>query len=441
MREWVSEDDMVHFILEAVKGVDMSAFRLNGRGTGSAQYPPRMMLGLLVYCYSHGIFGSRRIEWASYRDIGVRLLTGDTHPDHDTICKFRRENREAFAAAFLHVLELAREMEVLRVGAVSVDGSHIRASASKDCNVTYQRAGELREQLRGDIAQLLERAEQKDREQEEVDDRLPEEIARREKLLAKMEAARKRLEAQAKRRARAERKHYEEKLAAREQREGSGKGPEPKPPSETPEPGQQTNLTDGDSGLMRKSKRRSYTQSYNVQAAVDADGSQLILGHHVRCNASDANELEPALASIPGQIGPVQRALADSGYANADPIGRVEAKGTEIYVSVGREDGNYERTYDYRPDSVRQKPPKRVTDPRLLSMRAKLATEEGKKIYRKRQQTVEPVFGIIKSVMGFRQFQLRGHQKVTTEWALVCLAYNLKRLWRLRESGETRLQV
>lgn len=434
MRDWVPEDDMVHFVIEAVNGVDMGAFRTNQRGTGSRQYPPRMMLGLLIYCYSHGLFGSRRIERATHRDVGVRVLAGDTHPDHDTICKFRRENKEAFAAAFLHVLELAREIGVLRVGTVSVDGSHIQANASKDCNVTYERAGELREQLQGDIEGLIEQAEAKDREEEEDEERLPEQIARREKLLAKMEAARKRLEEQARQRAEAEKKDYEKKLAAREQRQGRSKGPKPKPPKDTPDGRQQSNLTDGDSGLMRKSKRESYTQSFNVQAAVDADGSQLILGNHVSCNASDANELEPALESIPGQIGEVQRALADSGYVNAEAIERVEDAGIEVYVSVGREDGNYERTYDYRPDSVRNKPPKNVTDERLLKMQAKLATEEGRKIYRKRQETVEPVFGIIKSVLGFRQFLLRGHEKVSTEWSLVCLAYNVKRLWKAQAS-------
>ena len=432
MRDWVPEDDLVHFVIEAVNGVDMSAFRINGRGTGSRQYPPRMMLGLLVYCYSHGVYGSRRIERATHRDVGVRVLTGDTHPDHDTICKFRRENKEAFAAAFLHVLELAHEIGVLRVGTVSVDGSHIRANASKDRNVTYERAGELRERLQRDIAGLIEQAEQKDREEEDDEQRLPDQIARREKLLARMEAARRRLEEQARQRAEAERQDYEKKLAAREQRQGRRKGPQPKPPKDTPEGNQQTNLTDGDSGLMRKSRREGYTQSYNVQAAVDADGSQLILGRHVSSNASDANELERSLESIPGAIGKVRRALADSGYVNAGAIDRVEARGIDVYVSVGREDGNYERSYDYRPDSVRNKPPKKVTDERLLAMQAKLATEEGRKIYRKRQETVEPVFGIIKSVMGFRQFLLRGHDKVDTEWSLVCLAYNVKRLWKAR---------
>ena len=313
MREWVPQDDMVHFVIEAVEGVDLSAFRTNWRGTGSKQYPPQMMLALLIYCYSHGIFGSRRIERASYRDVGVRYLSGDTHPDHDTICKFRRENLEAFGTAFLHVLELAREMGVLKVGTVSVDGTHIRANASKDKNVTYERAGELREALEGDIKELLEKAEQADLGKSDEGGKLPEEIARREALLEKMEAARERLEAEARRRAQSERAEYEKKLAAREKRQGRRKGPKPKPPKEEVEAGKQSNLSDGESALMRKSKREGYTQSYNAQAAVDADGSQLILSNHVSRCASDAGELEAALEGIPEEIGKPAVALADSG--------------------------------------------------------------------------------------------------------------------------------
>lgn len=432
LREWVPEDDMVHFVMEAANRVDMSEFALNHRGTGSEQYPPRMMLALLVYCYSHGIFGSRRIERATHRDIGVRLLTGDTHPDHDTICKFRRDNRQAFAAAFLHVLELAREIGVLKVGTVSVDGSHFRANASKDCNITYQRAGELRKQLQSDIDQLLDQAEAADRQQQEDKERLPEQIARREKLLAKMESACERLEVQAKERAKAERIEYEKKLEAREKRHGRTKGPKPQEPKDTPDPDQQINMSDGDSHLMRKSKRESYTQSYNTQIAVDADGSQLILSQHLSECASDANELTAALEGIDERIGRARRALADSGYVNAGAIEAIESGGIEVYVSVGREDGNYQRNYDYRPDHVCNKPPKKVTDPRLLAMQAKLASKQGRAIYAKRKQTVEPVYGIIKSAMGFRQFLMRGKEKVSTEWQLVCLAYNTKRLWSLK---------
>lgn len=435
MREWVPQDDMVHFVIEAVAGVDLSAFRTNWRGTGSRQYPPHMMLALLIYCYSHGIFGSRRIERASWRDLGVRFLTGDTHPDHDTICKFRRENLEAFSAAFLHVLELGREMGVLKVGTVSVDGTHIRANASKDKNVTYERAGELREALESDIRELLEKAEAADLEKSDEGEKLPEEIARREKLLEKMEAARARLEGEAKRRAQNERAEYEKKVVAREKRQGGRKGPKPKPPTGEVEGGKQTNLSDGDSALMRKSKREGFTQSYNAQVAVDADGSQLILSNHVSRCASDAGELGRAIEGIPEEIGRAERALADSGYTNADAIERIEKRGVEVYVSVGREGGNFERRYDYRPGHVRKKPRKKVCDKRLLAMREKLKTQEGKEIYKRRQQSVEPAFGIIKGAMGFRQFMLRGIERVGGEWELACVAYNMKRLWNLKMAG------
>lgn len=438
MRDWLPEDDMVHFVIEAANRVEMNAFRVNTRGCGSRQYPPRMMLALLVYCYSQGIFGSRRIERATYRDVGVRVLTADTHPDHDTICKFRRENRKAFSAAFLQVLQMASEIGVLKVGDISVDGTHIRANASKDQNITYRRACELSQQLEGDIAGLIEQAEAADaKEREQAPDKLPGEIARREKLREKMDKAKERIEQQAKARAERERVEYERKVKEREKRKGSRKGPRPKEPDETPRGNEQTNLSDPESKLMRKSKREAYTQSYNAQASVDADGSQLILGCHLTDNASDANELEPALELVTANAGKPKRLLADSGYINSAAIGNIENQGVEAYVAVGRNNGNYERRYDYRPESCRNKPGKKLTDERLIAMRDKLDSEEGRRIYSKRQRTVEPVFGIIKRVMGFRQFSLTGKAKVSLEWGLVCLGYNLKRLWMLKSELET----
>jgi len=185
LRDWVSEDDLVHFIIAAVDRLPLSTFAVNHKGCGDEQFPPHMMLALLIYCYANGIFGSRRIERATYRDVAVRYLCADTHPDHDTICAFRRKNLEAVAAAFVDVLELAREMKLLKLGCVSIDGTHIRASASKDKNVTYERATQLREQLRLDVKELLAQAESADTK--EVDaQKLPEEIARREKLLQKL---------------------------------------------------------------------------------------------------------------------------------------------------------------------------------------------------------------------------------------------------------------
>lgn len=431
LRDWVAEDDLVHFILSAVERLPLCAFAVNHKGCGDDQYPPQMMLGLLIYSYANGVFGSRRIERATYRDVAVRYLCAQTHPDHDTICAFRRNNFEAVAGAFVEVLELAREMKLLKLGCVSLDGTHIKASASKDKNVTYERAGQLREQLQMDVAELLRTAEAADREDADPQ-KLPEEIARREKLREKMDKACAQLEARAQARAEAERADYERKVAAREQREGSAKGPEPKPPRDTPEPDEQINLTDPDAHLMRKSKREGYTQSYNAQAVVDAEGSQLIVGQRVSTCASDSGEMEADLESIPASLGSPSAALADCGYVDKEVFARLKAErpGMELYVSVHREDAHAERRYDWRPpDKI--KAPKTITDPELVAMAEKLKTPEGKATYRRRACTVEPVFGIIKAALGFRQFLLRGLSKVRGEWELVCVAYNLKRLHTL----------
>jgi transposase len=434
LRDWVAEDDLVHFVIQAVDRLPLSTFAVNHKGTGDAQYPPHTMLALLIYCYANGVFSSRRIERATYRDVAVRYLTADTHPDHDTICAFRRNNFAAIATAFVEVLELARELKLLQLGTVSLDGTHLKASASKDKNVTYARAQELRAQLQTDVAQLLQQAEHADQQHDDPQ-ALPQEIARREKLLKKMDAACAQLEARARARAAAEQADYERKVAAREQRAGSAKGPAPQPPQDTPAPDEQINLTDPDARLMRKSKREGYTQSYNCQAAVDADGSQLIVGYRVTDCASDAGQLEPGLESIPKTLGPPTAALADCGYADQEVFQRLTAErpGLDLYVSVHREDAHAERRYDYRP-ADRIKPPKKITDPVLVAMADKLKTEEGRQKYRRRARTVEPVFGIIKAALGLRQFLLRGLKKVSGEWNLVCVAYNLKRLHRLAAS-------
>ena len=400
LREWVAEDDMVHFVIEAVEGMRLSTLKINHRGTGSEQFPPKMMLALLIYCYANGIFSSRRMERATYRDVAVRYLTADTHPDHDTICTFRRENFEAVGEAFLHVLQLAREMGVLKVGTVSIDGTHIRANASKDQNVRYDRSGELEQQLRKDIQLLLEQAEQTDQQEQADGQSLPQQIGRRQQLLAKLGQARERLERRAKERAKAEQAEYERKVGARDKRNGSRKGPKPKPPKATPDDHEQINLTDSDSRLMRKSKREGYTQSYNAQAVVDADGSRLILGGHVTTCASDANELKPGIDSVPQEVGEVSAVLADSGYVDSETWALLEQGGVDVYVAVSRQENHSQRCYDYRPTSSRDKPEKVIKAPRLLGMRDKLRTETGRRLYARRKQTVEPVFGIIKEVLG-----------------------------------------
>jgi transposase len=416
LREWIPQDDLVHFVINAVEMMSLPGLSVNPRGSGSKQYPPRMMLALVIYCYANGLFASRRIERATYRDLAVRYLTGDTHPDHDIICAFRRENGEAVKQAFLEVLRLAQKMGLLKVGTVSVDGTHIKANASKHKGVRYDRAGVLEKLLRKDIEELLARAEKSDTEASADDQKLPQEIARREALLEKMLWARQELEKRAK----------SEDVGQEE----DGKDPGSKTGGASPgrpKDSQQINLTDPQSALMRKSHHDSYVQAYNAQAVVDAGGSQMILATDVIRTPSDANQLEAALKGVTEIVGPVERMLADGGYVNADAFDQVQEK-VDLYVAITREDNSYRR-YDYRPP--KQKPAKKVTDPRLLAMREKLATKEGKRIYGKRASSVEPVFGIIKSAMGLRQFLLRGIEKVRIEWDLACLAYNVRRLWSL----------
>ncbi len=429
LRDWIPEDDLAHLVIAAVERVEMSAFKVNHRGTGSAQYHPRMMLALMIYCYANGIFSSRRIERATHRDIGVRFVAANQHPDHDTIASFRRENFAAVGESFLQVLLLAKELKLLKVGLVSVDGSKFDACASKHRSVTYERAGELVDQLRLEIADLMGRAEAADGSGEEDPQALPKEIARREALRDQLDAARRRLEAQAKARAEAERADYEAKVAARETRKGRAKGKHPKAPDETPRPDEQSNLSDPDSRLMRKSKKHEYRQAYNAQAVVDAGGSQLILGARVSQCASDRNELVADIETIPAELGRPETALADNGYANGEEVESLAARGIEALVATGAQ--GRRRRHDFRPAKA-QAPPKEPKADWLKAMAGKLESAEGRALYKLRQQTVEPVFGIIKAVLGFTGFSLRGLDKVAGEWDLVALAYNCKRLHKLK---------
>ena len=398
LRDWIPADDLGHFVIEAVERVDLGAFKVNHRGTGSAQYHPRMMLALMIYCYANGIFSSRRIERTTHRDIGVRFVAANRHPDHDTIARFRRENFAAVSESFLQVLLLAKELKLLRVGLVSVDGSKFKANASKHRSVTYERAGALIAQLEGEIAALLGRAEAADAAGEDDPQALPKEIAHREALRDKLDAARRRLEAQAEARAAAEREAHEAheaKVAAREKRRGRAKGKHPKPPAETPAADAQSNLSDPDSRLMRKSKHHEYRQAYNAQAAVDAGGSQLIVGARVSQCASDRNDLVADIEAIPAALGRPETVLADNGYANGAEVAALEASGIEALVSTSAE--GRRRTHDFRP--VKALPA--AKEPKadwLKAMAEKLASEEGRASYKLRRQTVEPVFGVIKAV-------------------------------------------
>ena len=430
LRDWVPEDDLVHFVIEAVRTLPTGEFVVNERGTGYPQYPPSMMLALLIYCYASGIFSSRRIERASYRDLGVRFLTGDTHPDHDTICTFRRQNGELITKFFVRVLELAQELKLLQVGTISVDGTGLKANASKHRGVNYQRSGELLQQLEAEVKELLGKAEQADSQGEIDPATLPEAIAKRQELKAKLQAARQQLEERHRQEFAAEVAPHEKKKEKWENNER--RGHEPKAPlSSGPDPKSQSNLTDPDSRIMRKSKNEAFAQAYNAQLAVDADGSQLILGAYVSQSSADNNELKPMIEAVSHNLGQKPQAvLADRGYINGPMIEQIQAQGIEAYVAVSAE-AHERRPYDLRSEDNRRENPREYTAPVLVAMEQKLRSPEGRRRYLRRQASVEPVVGIIKKVLGFEQFLLRGLQKVTLELNLVCVAYNLKRLHKL----------
>jgi len=404
LNEWVADDDLAHFIVEAVERVDMHSFHVSRTGSGKAQYHPRMMLSLLVYCYASGIFSSRKIEQASYRNVSVRFIAADTHPDHDTIAKFRRENAEAFQTAFAHILLLAKEVNILKVGMVSVDGTKVDANASKIKSLRYDRIEVLREKLEQDIAELMAKADAADNTDSDDGLSLPDEIARRQTLKAKLDAAAKRLEEAA-------------------SKDHDGDDPPP------PKPDKQTNLTDPDSAIMRKSARHEYRQAYNAQAIVDADGSQLVLATDVYSTSNDRHDIDGLIGRLCDEVGKPSTLLGDAGYAGEQVVAGLKARGIEPLIAIARQQG--ERVYDFRPPKIPDKPPKRITAPWRLAMCEKLQTDEAKQKYKKRKQTVEPVFGIIKSVLGFTRFHLRGIENTKTEWQLVALAYNCKRMAKL----------
>ena len=413
MRDWLPKNHLVYFIIDAIKEIDLSGFKINYRGTGSEQYPPEMMLALLVYSYATGRFGSRTIEAATYTDVAIRYICGgQAHPDHSVICAFRKDNKELFEETFTKILVLARQMgKMKKVGGISVDGSKFKANASKHKAVSYKRAGEIIKELEEEVKRLVKLAEEEDVKALETGLNIPEEIKLREDRKRALERARAEME-----------KMYE---AAKE--EGSKK--------EKKLEEYQYNFTDGDSRIMKAGSGKHFEQSYNAQAAVDTEGSMLILGGYVTQNANDKKELELVVASVDEEVRKVDTVSADTGFYSEEAISNVEnrneegqAEGPEEYCAV--EKGHHGRTVEELLDKgPRGRPPSNMNEKEKMAR--KLATKEGKEVYKKRKETVEPVFGIIKSVMGFRQFMLRGIEKVNTEWSLIRVSYNFKKLHRL----------
>jgi transposase len=438
LRDWVPADHLVHFIVDAVAALDLRQVKVNERGTGSEQYPPTMLLALLIYSYATGTFGSRRIERSTYDSVPVRLLTADTHPDHDTICTFRRENKALLTESFVKVLQLAQQLKVLQIGqiTVAVDGTKVLANASKHSAVSYERAGQMIAQLELEVGQLIAKAEQADSTPLQDGLTIPEEITRRQERKAALESARAQIEARAQARYAVELAEHEKKLAERAAKKERGEkvgGKLPKAPTPEPGPGDQYNFTDPESRIMKAGNGNHFEQSYNAQAAVEVQ-SRLIVGERVSQSPNDKQELMADLQAIPSHAGRVEAVLIDSGFFSESAVRAAEqtaegqSSGTTVYAAMERK--SHHRSVADLERKAEPNPP--VVGASVSEvMKHRLATAAGKQKYKLRQQTVEPVFGIINSVLGFRRFVLRGLGKVKLEWTLICAAYNLKRLHRL----------
>lgn len=437
LREWLPDDHIVHLILEAVEQIPTAHFHVNQRGTGSEQYPPSMMLALLIYAYATGRFGSRTIEAATYSDVAVRYLCANHHPDHASICDFRTANHAAFQAAFVTVLQMAQQLRLTRLGTISIDGTKIQANASKHAAVSYQRAGEMIAQLELEVQELMQRAEQAEAQETKAALDIPAELARREQRQAALQRARQVIEERAKEIAVAQQAEYAAKQAARQAQREAGKkprGPEPTPPSAEPEPDAQYNFTEPESKIMKAGSGNHFEQCYNAQTAVDQ--AMFIVGERVSDAPNDKQQLVPTVAAISPVVAPeVHAVLVDSGFYSAAAVAAVEQNadgsttGVTVYAAV--EKTSHRKTVaDLLPQAEPATPGPAASAKEIMAHRLK--TAPGRALYQFRKQTVEPVFGIIKDVLGFRRFRLRGRKKVSLEWTLVCVSYNLKRLCMLK---------
>jgi transposase len=429
--EWLPQDHLARFVVEVIDQLDLSELVRQYAGRGSDAYHPAMLLGLLVYGYATGVHSSRKIERACHDSVAFRFIAANTQPDHDSIATFRRRFLPQIEALFMQVLMLAREMKCLKLGNISLDGTKIAANASKHRALSWEHANRIEAQLREEVQQLLKLAE--DSDSRPVNDGLdvPAEIARREKRLGAIAQAKAKIEERARERRAVEQQEYEAKCAKRQGQRDEGKkprGPHPQPPASGPKAGDQVNLTDEESRIMPTSSG-GFEQSYNAQAAVDTE-TMLVVAHNVSQAPNDKREITPILdkvQALPQGLGQVSTLLGDTGYFSAANVKACEAQGIEPMLSMKRDSHHIPVLQRFAPDA-----PAPETDDPVVRMAHRLRTKEGRVLYGLRKQTVEPVFGIIKRVMGWRQMSMRGLDRARGEWSLVTMAWNIKRLHVLR---------
>ena len=431
--EWLPQRHLARFVVEVIDGLDVSELVKEYRGSGSASYHPAMLLGLLVYGYATKVFSSRAIERATYDSVAFRFIAGNEHPDHNTIATFRKRFLPQIKVLFVEVLRLASTMGMLKLGTVALDGTKVHANASRHSALSYGHAKRIEKQLKREVQQLLQLAERADAQDIPDGMSVPEELERRELRLAAIAEAKAKIEARAEQRLEREQGEHQSKLAARAEQEArTGKKPRGRPP-EPPTGGvkdkDQVNLTDEDSRIM-KVAGGGFDQCYNAQAVV-ATGSMLIVATEVTQAVNDKEQLVPMIEKIqalPKELGRVKRILADSGYLSEANVEKSEAAKIEPLIALGR--SRHHVTWKQRFAAAPKAPPDSATP--MQKMAHRLKTSRGRKLYALRKQTPEPVFGIIKSVMGYRQSLLRGLENVRGEWNLVTMSWNIKRMFAMQ---------
>jgi transposase len=428
VEDWLPKDHLARFVVDIVDQLDVSALSQQYRGTGSDPYHPTVMLGLLIYGYATGVYSSRRIEAATHESIAFRYIAANQQPDHNSLCTFRRRFLKELSALFVQVLVIARQMKLLKLGSIALDGTKVHANASRHNALSYGHAQKIEAQLRAEVKEMLARAEAADRQPLPKGISIPKELARREERLAAIRQAKAQIEARAAERDAHEQADYEAKMKAREEKTArTGKTPggkPPAPPSCGVRPTDQINLTDEDSRIM-PATGKGFDQSYNAQAAVDTE-SMLVVATNIAQVAIDRKQVVPmleALADLPEELGRVKRLLADNGFFSAANVDSCVAAKIEPLFAAGR-DGHHPHWEDRFTEPPALNTPASAAD----RMKHRLKTRKGRRLYGLRKQTVEPVFGIIKSVMRFRQFLLRSLAAVDGEWKLVTMAWNIKRM-------------
>lgn len=429
--EWLPQEHLARFVVEVVEQLDLTELTQQYAGRGSKAHHPAVLLGLLIYGYATGVFSSRKIERATYDSVAFRFIAANTHPDHDTLATFRRRFLPQLEALFVQVLLLAREMKLIKLGRIALDGTKIKANASKHKALSYAHAQKIEAQLKAEVEALTAQAEAAD--QTPVADGLdiPAEIALREERLAALAAAKAKIEQRAAERHQVEQEAYQARMDRREEQRKAGKKPrgkDPVPPSAGPSGKDQVNLSDEQSRIMPVSGG-GFEQCYNAQAGVDTE-TMLVISPYVTQATNDKQQVAPLLtrlAALPAALGVPNALLADTGYFSAANIMACANRNMTPWIATRRERHHLDVFERFAPDT-----PAPHTDDPVKRMAHRMTTRAGRAVYALRKQTVEPVFGIIKHVMGFRQFSLRGLDNVAGEWTLATLAWNIKRMNVLR---------